>query len=77
MRALCFDRRKSKANYSVVSIASRAGLDPSLNRPWPTDHFSEIGYDLDMPNLTTSFPYEGAFDRVVARAVASRACSSA
>ena len=56
-------------NDGVVSVASASWPGPLVEPPWPTDHFGEIGYDLDTLNLTTSFPYEDAFERVVARAL--------
>lgn len=58
-------------NDGVVSVAS-ASWPGALAEPlWPTDHFGEIGYDLDTPDFKTPFDYMGAFDRVVARALAS------
>ncbi|MGA7410936.1 MAG: hypothetical protein WBW33_10655 [Bryobacteraceae bacterium] len=58
-------------NDGVVSVASASWPGALVESPWPTDHFGEIGYDLDALNLRTSFPYQLAFDRVVARAMAS------
>lgn len=58
-------------NDGLVSVASASWPGPLVESPWSTDHFGEIGYDLDTLNLTTSFPYEDAFDRVVDRAAAS------
>jgi triacylglycerol lipase len=58
-------------NDGVVSIASASWPGPLVEPAWPTDHFGEIGYDLDTPDLKTQFPYLVAFDRVVSRALQS------
>jgi triacylglycerol lipase len=58
-------------NDGVVSVASASWPGALIEPPWPTDHFGEIGYDLDAPGFKTPFDYLGAFDRVVARALAT------
>ena len=57
-------------NDGVVSVASASWL-PLAEPPWTSDHLGVIGYDLDRPDLKTSFDYQGAIGRVVARAIAS------
>lgn len=58
-------------NDGVVSVASASWPRALVETPWLTDHFGEIGYDLDTPGFKTPFDYLGAIDRVVARALAS------
>ena len=58
-------------NDGVVSVASASWPGALVEPLWETDHFGEIGYDLDEPGFKTSFAYLDAFDRVVARAAAS------
>jgi triacylglycerol lipase len=58
-------------NDGVVSVASATWPGALVEPPWLTDHFGEIGYDLDTPGFKTAFPHQAAFDRVVARAVQS------
>lgn len=62
---------QERDNDGVVSVASASWPGPLVEAAWPTDHFGEIGYDLNSPPFKTSFPYQAAFDRVVARAVQS------
>jgi hypothetical protein len=63
--------QQEQDNDGVVSVASASWPGALVEPHWPTDHFGEIGYDLDTAGFTTPFPYLAAFDRVVARAVAS------
>ncbi len=55
----------------MVGVASASRPGALVEPQWPTDHCGEIGYDLETPDFTTTFPYLAAIYRVVARAVAS------
>jgi triacylglycerol lipase len=56
----------ARTNDGIVSKESaRWGeFDESL---WPTDHFGEIGYDLNKPTLQSDFDHLSAFRAVVQR----------
>lgn len=60
----------ARTNDGIVSVASaRWGeFDDSL---WPTDHFGEIGYDLNTPTLQSGFDHISAYRMIVER-VSSR-----
>lgn len=60
-------------NDGVVSVASASWPGALVETAWKTDHFGEIGYDLDAPGFKTSFAYLDEFDKVVARAAATPA----
>jgi len=63
---------QEKNSDGVVSVASATWPGPLVEPPWNTDHFGEIGYDLDTPpDFQTTFPYKVAIDHVIARAAAA------
>ena len=55
-------------NDGMVSVTSATWPNALAELPWDADHFAEIGYDVNRPDLTTSFPYQAAIARVVQRA---------
>jgi triacylglycerol lipase len=55
-------------NDGVVSVTSATWPDKLAEDPWDADHFAEIGYDLNRPDLTTPFPFLAAIVRIVKRA---------
>jgi triacylglycerol lipase len=57
-----------KENDGVVSVASATWPGPFIEPHWNTDHFGEIGYDLDRPGFQTTFPYKVAINRVITHA---------
>ena len=59
------------ANDGMVSVQSATWPANLAEAPWDgVDHFAEIGYDLNRPDLTTSFPFKDAVARMVRRATA-------
>nr|ACU30831.1 lipase/esterase [uncultured bacterium] len=62
-------------NDGLVSVQSATWPDRLAEPPWDTDHFGEMGYDLNRPDLTTPFPYLDAYARVVERATAQAAAT--
>ena len=62
-------------NDGLVSVQSATWPDKLAEPPWDTDHFGEMGYDLNRPDLTTPFPYLEAYARVVQRATAQAAAT--
>lgn len=55
-------------NDGLVSVTSATWPDKLAENPWDADHFAEIGYDLNRPDLTTPFPFPNAIARIVDRA---------
>jgi triacylglycerol lipase len=55
-------------NDGLVSVQSATWPNQLAESPWDTDHFGEMGYDLNRPDLTTPFPYLEAYARIVQRA---------
>lgn len=55
-------------NDGMVSVESATWPADLTEAPWEADHFAEIGYDLNRPDLATSFPYIDALQRIVNRA---------
>jgi triacylglycerol lipase len=62
---------KEGDNDGMVSVRS-ASWPAGLSQPaWTgADHFAEIGYDLNTPDLATPFDYKGAIASIVAQATA-------
>jgi triacylglycerol lipase len=55
-------------NDGMVSVTSATWPNQLAEGPWDADHFAEIGYDLNRPDLTTPFPFADAIARIVKRA---------
>jgi triacylglycerol lipase len=56
-------------NDGMVSVQSATWPAKLAEGAWnDADHFAEIGYDLNRPDLTTQFDFKGAIARVVAQA---------
>jgi triacylglycerol lipase len=55
-------------NDGMVSVTSATWPDKLAEDPWNADHFAEIGYDLNQPDLTTAFRFKDAITRIVDRA---------
>src|SRR5262245_30902748 len=60
---------EDKVNDGLVSVTSAKWPDQLAEEPWGADHLSEVGYNLDAPNLKTDFDYLVAFDRIILRAI--------
>jgi len=55
-------------NDGMVSVRSATWPGQLAEAPWDADHFAEVGYDLNRPDLTTPFPFRDAIARIVNRA---------
>jgi hypothetical protein len=56
-------------NDGMVSVQSATWPAGLTEGAWnDADHFAEVGYDLNRPDLTTTFDLRDAIARVVARA---------
>jgi triacylglycerol lipase len=56
------------ANDGMVSVKSATWPNQLAEPAWDADHFGEVGYALNVPDLTTSFPFLATIARVVQRA---------
>ena len=64
-----FIKIREGANDGMVSVQSATWPDELAESPWgEADHFAEIGYDTNRPDLTTRFDFQGAIARIVKRA---------
>jgi|HubBroStandDraft_1064217.scaffolds.fasta_scaffold02606_6 triacylglycerol lipase len=61
-------RLREGNNDGMVSVTSATWPDKLAEDPWDADHVAETGYDLNRPDLTTSFPFLDAIARIVKRA---------
>ena len=67
-----FIQKKEGDNDGMVSVRSATWPGALAESPWPdADHFAEIGYDTNRPDLTTPFDFQGAITRIVKRAIES------
>jgi triacylglycerol lipase len=64
---------EEQENDGVVSLQSAAWPHALVEAPWDTDHFGQIGYDLDAKDWKTPFDYLDAYARVIQRAGGSPA----
>jgi len=56
-------------NDGMVSVNSATWPSTLAEKEWDqADHFAEIGYDLNRPDLTTTFDFKDAIVRIIARA---------
>lgn len=55
-------------NDGIVSVASATWPEQLAEEPWGADHISEIGYNLNRPDLHSSFAHAEAVARIVQRA---------
>ena len=55
-------------NDGVVSVASATWPERLSEEAWDADHISEIGYNLNRPDLISSFSHVDAIARIVKRA---------
>jgi triacylglycerol esterase/lipase EstA (alpha/beta hydrolase family) len=72
------DAAQGLASLIEAAQGGNDGMVSVLSATWPTnlaekewgnaDHFAEIGYDLNRPDLTTSFPFKDTIARIVDRA---------
>ena len=60
-------------NDGLVSVRSATWPHQLAEPAWNTDHFGEMGYDLNRSDLTATFPYVDAYARVVQRATTQAA----
>jgi triacylglycerol lipase len=56
-----------QANDGLVTLTS-AALTPLAEPAWTTDHYGEVGYNLSVPTLESSFDHIGMLRKIIARA---------
>ena len=55
-----------RTNDGIVSLAS-ASWGECISPRWPTDHFGEVGYNLNSPTLHSAFDHIAAYHDIIRR----------